>query len=98
MRIVNWEFKEKAGPGEYGPATWNMAHETLYGVQNPYPEAIEMGDYGLDKHTGYQTLFVNACIMDTDDKPTRAPWVLAMDLPRGKENRIERESLPFIHS
>jgi len=93
MRIVNWSFEndDKPGrrpPGLYGAANWEMSRETLLAPINPYPKALKMSKYGLGGlGTGKSTMFVNACIMDTENRPTNVPWVLAMDLPVGKENR-----------
>jgi hypothetical protein len=98
MRIVDWLFLNgKTGPGQYGPVTWNMSLSTLVAPQNPYPQALKMEDYGLGGlGTGLSTLFVNASIMDMHNKPTNAPWVLAMDLPNGKWARNDREPLATL--
>ena len=52
-------------------------------VPNPYPHPLLWKNDDDDDSSGggnRRTLFVNAAIMDRDNRPENAPWVVSLEL------------------
>lgn len=52
--------------------------------------------YGLDLSEGEETLFVNASIMDIQNKPRHYPWVVDLELPLTED--ADDEDFVVVHN